>query len=149
MASRVKGHRELSRNLRQLARFVERPIAEAQRASLKPILATSRKNLKANGSYLTGETSRSMAIRTPRTRAKGIKRALIGATGKGRGKAHLIEFGTDPHWQPKRKVLHPGAKAAPFLTPAYETHRHDAMEIFGKRIGEAMERQAARLGKKR
>ncbi len=149
MASRVSGHRELARNLRKLAKFVERPIAEAQRVSLKPLLARSKNNLRANKSNKTGGLSRSMAIRSPRATVKGKKRALVGATGKGRGKAHLAEFGTDPHWQPKLAKMHPGARAKPFLTPAYEEERRAVIKNFGKILGPAMERQAARLNKKR
>ena len=149
MASKVSGHRELARNLRKLAKFVERPIGEAQRVSLKPILDRARSNLRANKSNVTGDLSRSLAIRSPRSKAKGTKRALLGPTGKGRGKAHLVEFGTDPHWQPKLGKMHPGAKAKKFLTTAFESEQHIASKDFWKLLGIAMERQAARLNKKR
>ena len=37
--------------------------------------------------------------------------------------AHLVEFGTRPHGYRTRKGQHPGAKAYPFLGPAWAQHK--------------------------
>lgn len=37
--------------------------------------------------------------------------------------AHLVEFGTAPHYQPHRKIMHPGAVAKPFFTNGFASTR--------------------------
>lgn len=144
MRSRVTGHRETARALRRLARHTHRPIGEASRAALRPINAAAKANLVANGSVKRGVLYRSMRIRKLKGSAAKITWAVT-ATGRGVGIAHLVEFGTDPHWQPKRGMMHPGARPKPFLTPAYAENDEDAVRIFGRLIGSAMEAQARRV----
>lgn len=148
MASKVKGFRSTAKNLRSLARFMERPIGEAQRKSLRPILDAAKNNLLSSGAYVTGDLYKSMAIRNAKKPRKDVKRSGVYATGKGVRKAHLVEFGTDEHYQPKRGIFHPGAQAKPFLAPAFYSHDQETIRIFGHEVGRAIERQAARLGAK-
>lgn len=56
-------------------------------------------------------------------RRSGRMYAVVKAGGKGAPHANLIEGGTKPHAQPKRKWQHPGAKAYPFMAPAADRHR--------------------------
>lgn len=146
MVSKVSGHRQTAQSLRALAKLFSRPISEAQRKSLRPVLNSWRKNLRSGGSVKRGVLIKSTTIRTPKSKP-GTKRALVTASGKGRYVAHLVEFGTDPHWQPKLRRQHPGAKANPALTRAYEEHKTGVLEDFRKEIIPAIERQAARLNK--
>jgi len=37
--------------------------------------------------------------------------------------AHMVEYGTKPHWMPKRKWMHPGAKPKPFMRPAWDENK--------------------------
>ncbi len=61
--------------------------------------------------------------------------------GRGRRIAHLVEFGTRPHWQPKRfgGVMHPGARAYPFFRPAYEAKKNEVLRVFGNQIWQIIE----------
>jgi HK97 gp10 family phage protein len=142
--SSVTGYKEAARALRQLGRLATKPVGEASKAALTPILKESKDNLKANDSYHRGILYRSMQIRRLKASAAQIVWAVT-ATGKGVGIAHLVEFGTEAHWQPKRNWMHPGARPFPFLTPAFHENDHLAIQIFGKAYGQALEAQAARL----
>lgn len=51
--------------------------------------------------------------------------------------AHLVEFGTKPHFQKRklksdkraRRVIHPGADPKPFLRPAFDSKKNESIEI--------------------
>jgi hypothetical protein len=45
----------------------------------------------------------------------------VSFTGRARKIAHLLEFGTAPHAQPRRGIMHPGARPFPFFRPAFES----------------------------
>lgn len=137
--STVTGYRETARSLRKLARRPKAIVGPAIRKALKPMLAKTRANLKANNSYHRGVLSRSMAIRRLKT-TTALSVWTLAATGRGVGIAHLVEGGTRPHWQPNFRGgwMHPGAKAKPFLEPAYFAHDDDAVRIFGQEIGAQM-----------
>lgn len=145
MVSKVSGFGSLTRSLRQLARELDGPIGDAQRRSLGPTLRAVKNKLLQNGSFITGDLYKGMAIRTPKKPRKDVKRSLIAATGKAIRKAHLVEFGTEAHYQPKRNIMHPGAVAKPFLTPVFEEDKDDIIIRFGRHLGPAIERKAARL----
>lgn len=91
----------------------------ARRAGLEPFVDAARMQLAANGSNKTGKLSAALGIAD-----KGADTSAAGPL-KGRKHAtvgHLVEFGTSPHWQPNRNggQMHPGAKASPFMRPAFE-----------------------------
>lgn len=134
----VYGAKGVKSAFRQLASAAKRPVAEASRFALQPILKAAKSN----------------------TTHSSVKRALVLKQGKapkdrvvydvgGDPKnpdyrlLHLLEFGTDEH-----PVNHPGTAPQPFLTPAFEEHGAEAIKRFGEKIGPAMEKQAAKLAKK-
>lgn len=145
--SPVRGVKQTVRNIRSM-RSIQRPISEASRFALLPMASSAKSNLVSNGNIKTGELARSIKVKKLKGSKTGVD-YVVGATGKGIKKAHLVEFGTDPHWQPKRGRMHPGARAFPFLTPAFEDNDDVAVKRFGKKIGPALEAQAARLGRRR
>lgn len=153
--SKVTGIKQTARNIRRMA-SVAAPINAASRFALIPMLKDAKANLgtyKANRyepgpNIVTGDLQKSMAIRLVK-KSRAMTQNAVTATGKGIKKAHLVEFGTDPHWQPKRKVMHPGAQPFPFLTPAYHKNDVEAVKRFGASIGEALRQQASRMSKKR
>lgn len=53
---------------------------------------------------------------------------------RARKLAHLVEFGTAPHWQPKRGIMHPGARPFPFMRPAFEQTKNEVVDEVGKRV---------------
>ncbi len=132
--SKVTGYRETARALRKVAAFPKKRVGAASRKALAPMLAASKRNLKANGSYHRGVLYRSMRIRSLKS-SSSLAQWVITATGRGVGIAHLVEAGTAPHWQPIRGVMHPGARAKPFLEPAYFAHDEQVVDVMAKELG--------------
>ena len=139
--SGVYGAKDVQRAFRQIAKSLKRPVNEASRFALQPILAAAKAN----------------------TTHASVKKALVMKQGKapkdrltydvgGDPKnpdyrlLHLLEFGVEPH--KIGNINHPGHAAQPFLTPAFTEHGAEAIKRFGEKIGPAMEKQAARLAKK-
>lgn len=137
--SKVTGFRETARAIRRVAQFPRAKVGQASRKALTPMLRTTKANLKANQSYKRGVLYRSMRIRRLRS-TSSLSHWVIAATGRGVGIAHLVEAGTRPHWQPKRRQMHPGARAKPFLEPAYFAHDDQVVAILAKELGVGMVR---------
>lgn len=106
------------------------------------MLAAAKRNLKAQGSYKRGVLYRSMRIRKLKS-STSVSNWVVAATGRGIGIAHLVEGGTRPHWQPKRGVMHPGAKAYPFLEPAFFAYDDDVVRIMADELGGGLLRYAS------
>lgn len=132
--SKVTGYKETARAIRKLAQFPRKQVTAASRKALAPMLAKAKANLKANRSFKRGVLYRSMRIRALKS-TTSLSQWVIAPTGRGVGIAHLVEAGTAPHYQPKRGVMHPGAKAKPFLEPAYFDHDDDVVRIMAKELG--------------
>lgn len=105
------------------------------------MLAAAKTNLKSQGSYHRGVLYRSMKIRALKS-TSAMSNWVIAATGRGIAIAHLVEAGTAPHWQPQRGVMHPGAKAKPFLEPAYFAHDEEVVKVMAAELGVGMVRYA-------
>lgn len=150
----VKGAKETARNFRQLAQFVSVPLNATSRFALQPTLSTARQNVRSLPlDDSTGALAASLTIkRLPRSSKVNPVHQVGPSADAGRGGrrpvryAHLLEFGTAPHFQPNRGSMHPGAAPKPFLTPAYLSTRNEVVDRFGKRIGQEMEKRAAKLG---
>ena len=153
----VRGARETASALRKLSQYVSVPLNSASRFALAPALSAAKSNAKALPSEeKTGTLAASLTIkRDPKSPKLNPKHRVGPASNYERdtqyGKrrpvkyAHLLEFGTAPHYQPGRGVTHPGSRAEPFLTPAYLSTREEVVQRFGKRIGPEMEKRAAQL----
>lgn len=142
--SRVTGYKETARALRRVAQFPKKQVSSASRKALKPMLAATRANLRKNKSYHHGVLSRSMKIRKLKS-SSAMSNWVISATGRGVSIAHLVEAGTRAHWQPKRRVMHPGAKAKPFLEPAFFDHDDQAVAILSRELGAGLVKYAAQV----
>jgi HK97 gp10 family phage protein len=127
-----------------------RPANQASRTALRPLLNASRAALRANGSVETGQLLRAMTIKRDGQSPKLKPRYLVGPDSQSKAVryAHLVEFGTAPHLEPKRKIMHPGARPRPFLRPAFEETKEAVARIWGEQIGPAIEKRAAALAKK-
>lgn len=156
----VRGDREVARALRELARQVSVPLNAASRFALQPTLTKARTNVQAMPvNEKTGTLAKSLTIKR---KAKSSKLNPVHQVGPDAGAgrltrfgfrkpvkyAHLLEFGTAPHFQPKRGIMHPGTRPRPFLTPAFFQTRDDVVKRFGKKIGPEMEKRAAKLRSK-
>jgi len=148
--SKVTGVRHTSRALGQMGKNLLQPVNEASRFSLRQIVSQARKNLKANGSSITGELAKSLTVKRDPKSPKSKPRHVVGPRSDSPAvrRAHLVEFGTAPHFQPELNRLHPGAAAHPFLTPAYEAEKETVVKRFGQRFGQAVDKRAKRLAAK-
>ncbi|WP_147377676.1 HK97 gp10 family phage protein [Mesorhizobium waimense] len=146
--------------MRELSRQIAVPLGATSRFALQPTLRAAKANVRALPlKESTGTLAASLVIKQkPRTSKVnptfqvGPNAAVQRATQYGSRRpvryAHLIEFGTAPHYQPERGAVHPGTRPMPFLTPAYFATREDVVKRFGQKIGPEMEKRAAKLAKK-
>lgn len=137
----VHGAKDVQRAFRQMASAARRPVAEASRFALQPVL----KAAKANTPHAS--IKKALVLK----QGKAPKDRVVYAVG-GDPKnpdyrlLHLLEFGVEPHLI--NGAQHPGHAAQPFLTPAFEAEGANAIRRFGEKLGPAIEKQAARLAKK-
>ena len=153
MTMKVKGAKETARNFRALARFVSVPLNATSRFALQPTLSAARSNVRSLPlDESTGALAKSLTIKRDPRSSKVSPRHQVGPSadaGKGAGRrpvryAHLVEFGTAPRAQ--GNGFHPGFAPKPFLTPAFFSTRDDVVRRFGSRMGQEMEKRAAKLG---
>lgn len=128
----ISGDKEVAALLRRIARTPTSAQAKQARGkALQPIIDEARANLARQRSVVTGALARSLGVgqKDKNTTAagplKGKKHASVG---------HLVEFGTRPHYQPRRRQYHPGARSKPFMRPAFEHHKIHVMEILADEI---------------
>lgn len=135
----VYGDNELRRVFRQMAKLYGKPVSEASRHALRPIL----KAAKANTPHRS--LKKALVLKKDRRAPKTRPTHVIGGDPKNPDHRllHLQEFGVDPH--KIGEIDHPGHAPAPFLTPAFDQHGKEALRRFGEKLGPALEKQAARL----
>ena len=156
----VRGSKETSRALRELSKQIGVPLAATSRFALQPTLKAARSNVKALPlKESSGALAASLVIKQkPRTSKvnptfqvgpdSGFQRATQFGSRRPVKYAHLVEFGTAPHFQPGRGVVHPGTAPHPFMTPAYHSTKAEVVKRFGQKIGPEMEKRAAKLNAK-
>lgn len=99
-------------------------------------------------------------------------RAVVLVRGKdklggrsARSYAHFVEFGTKPHrvgkgsikelWKGSKKrkrqvgAKHPGSKAKPFMRPAFDELKYEAIRVTEQRIREELAKEVAKLSKRK
>jgi HK97 gp10 family phage protein len=137
---RIKGVEELRGKLKKLGDKQERKVTRtAIRKAGNLVLKNARKRApKKSGRLRKGLAVRVSVTTTGETVRIGAKRRA------GARHAHLIELGTKPHVITTRRgkilaspghiygrrVNHPGIPAQPFLMPAFEESKDDAVDFF-------------------
>lgn len=150
---KIKGGSELQKALSSLPARMERNLLRAGlRAGANVIRNEARQNINSR----TGELAKSVRVST-RSRG-GTVTASVKAGNAKAFYAHMVEFGTAPHMLYKgannksavlniagalvsAKVKHPGAKAAPFLRPAFDAKQAEAVRAVGERIKQRLEKE--------
>lgn len=123
---------DFSASLRRMARNPSRnQQRDARAAALKPLVETAKGILQANGNKITGEYIESLGV--------AEQDLQTSAAGPIAGKRHsslgvLLEFGTAPHFQPKRGVMHPGAQAFPHMRPAFDSTKGVVVATLGREL---------------
>ena len=145
----VKGDREIIANMRRTRISLTGGFVESiSRQALEPMKEETEGNARMlrnfpgkhpgwpqpSGRPRGGHLDENVVI--VRHRKMGPMAVEIWLTFRGRGMklAHLVEFGTAPHWQPGLKIMHPGASAYPFARPAFETKKQDVGMAMGRLV---------------
>ena len=152
MKSGVYGAGDVASKLRALAASMTPAVRrKARQAGLKPILDDAVTFIQANVSVESRALIGAVAVAEERrnTSVVGIRHGRRGRLNRNPARtAHLVEFGTAPHWQPNRfgGIMHPGAKPYPFMRPALEKNRLLAAQLYAETALGAVLATAARLG---
>lgn len=135
----VKGLDELQKLLDKLPAKLEANVMRgALRAGMKPVLAEAKENV----SSVSGKLRDGMKIATKKKGGLVISR--LRALGEHGHVANWVEFGTDPHFIPGPLLLHggkwvkgakhPGAEPKPFMRPALDSQKGQALRETGEYI---------------
>ncbi|MCP4897613.1 MAG: hypothetical protein GY906_11630 [bacterium] len=140
---------ELLRKLKELERAAgDRPLRNALTAGARVI----RDAAKTHVVERTGELKGTIRIRTRSLGRQAMEARIVAGNSRGKGwYAHFVEFGTDPHIVRKSKKglgrlrhrVHPGAAPQPFLRPAFDEKKDEAL----RRIHASLNRQFSKIAK--
>lgn len=155
MAMRVKatvsGDKEIMANMKRAYNSVGGTFMDKLlRESLEPMAQATRDNAKPLRNY-AGKYAGFPDPKTPRRGGhldQGVKIARFAAKSRlsreywvafskrARKIAHLVEYGTAPHFQPNflGGFFHPGASPHPFFRPAFEETKHEVGKEIGERV---------------
>lgn len=146
--SALTGDRELLRTMRQVGNApTGRVLDRVMTASLEPLKSQTEENarpMRQPGRWqalgwgwsppVGGHLDQGVAIRKVAGRGAYYREFWTGFVKRARRIAHLVEFGTAPHYQPKRGFLHPGARPYPFFRPAFEETKGKVVLTFGQQV---------------
>lgn len=143
------GRKELIHAFNQLPRSVDKTVRTAiLRQAAKPTVAMA-KALAPQGRYLRKSIRYSTVLRPSQRRKAGIWRSseaevFIGPSGISGLGAHLIEFGTAPR---HTKSGHYTGQVTPhpFMRPAWDATKYQALEIIKKESWKQLVRGARNL----
>lgn len=137
MKSRVVGDRELMRAMRGVTQQVTGNVLDQIiRESLEPMRAQTQENALKHRQHGTNPKGGHLdqGIVTARVKAQGRSKRIFWISFRRRARkiAHFVEFGTAPHWQPRRGIMHPGARPFPFFRPAFESEKGPTVKRFSR-----------------
>lgn len=151
----IKGAAELQRLLGELPANIEKNIS---RGALRAGAVVLQEEAMARAPVEDGRLRESIRVAAGAKR-NGVVYAQVRAGGRKKGDAfyaHMVEYGTKPHEIKPRKfkslfiagvfrkiVQHPGAKARPFLRPAFDAKAGEAVDA----IAAYIRARLAKLGK--
>lgn len=140
---RLQGDADLRRNLAALARAPGRGLDATCVAALTPMKDQTEANAKRYRQPRQprgGHLDQGVVIAKVEGSGSFFRVFWISFRKRARFLAHLVEFGTAPHWQPNWRGgwMHPGARPKPFFRPAFEEKKQDVATIFGQRMWASM-----------
>lgn len=141
----VVGYQQVAANLRAMGNAVTPAVRKrARQKALKPIQKTAIDRLGQSNNVETRALITSVIVTEGDRKNEsivGIKRGRRGRMNRNPVRyAHLVEYGTAPHWQPNRfgGIMHPGARPFPFMRPALEVNRDDAVKAYFTEVWSAV-----------
>lgn len=145
----VKGFKELQTFLDQLPAKVE---ANIMRSALRAGAKVIAEEAKANVPVAAGDLRDSVRV-SARLR-RGVVTATVKAGNKKAWYWRFVEFGTAAHAIKgknggalafgsglRKSVMHPGARAKPFMRPAMDGKANDALVAIGEQIKKRLTKQ--------
>lgn len=136
ITTRIQGARELDKVLKKLPERVARTVVRgAVRKAAKVVEAEMRARAPVGPTGNLKASIGQIGVRQPDKR-KVVR--TVGALKRGGRKgyhAHLVEFGT---------VKTP---ARPFIRPAFDRTKGEALKVMGKELGKGVEKAARRLAR--
>jgi HK97 gp10 family phage protein len=154
MSFEVQGLKELDQKLVELGKKSARKVMRAAvRSAGSPILKAAKglaKRIGDSGVLARSLKSKVKAYGGTIVAIIGPDHFAVGTGSDGRRQvptkiAHLVEFGTRPHVQPDRGgVIHPGSRQQPFMRPAWDTKKNEALAVIQRRVAEGIEKEAAK-----
>ena len=136
--ARVLNAKRLERKLRRIPTVMEQRIDAARQKGGMELVALVKQFAPVKSGELVESVGWDIVPTTTDQTKRGAVRVFAGNDKKG-WYARLVEFGTRPHFQPKRGTQHPGATARPFFYPAYRLIR--------KRLASRIKREATKGAK--
>jgi HK97 gp10 family phage protein len=124
----------------------------AVRKGMEPVLRSAQRRVPVE----TGQLFQSLALKFKKYKRSQSYLGMLGPlrnfkdeeTGRNPANyAHLVELGTAPHKM--GDGLHPGTPPRPFLRPALDTKRSEALAIMTKELRSGLQRALKRLARKR
>lgn len=161
---------DLEKALRALPMNIQRRVTKkAMPKATRVMVVAAKLNLRAAKLEGTGALIKSIDSKVKRYRSGNIvgiigpsaepgrqRKSETGDNRKPSKYAHLIEFGTKPHYMASaafagivvKAFQHPGTKGVRFLTRAFDSHKGKTLQIFKTELTKYVKASAKRLAAK-
>jgi hypothetical protein len=131
----IRGNKQLAANLRRMTTIPKREIDPIMQDALEPMRTDTVQNalvLRQTGTSPGGGHLDQGVVSVPVKESSRTRTTWwVSFVRRARKIAHLVEFGTAPHEQPRRGIMHPGARPKPFFRPAFEGNKGVALSRLG------------------
>lgn len=156
MSAEINGWQAMGNLLKEFPERIQRDIVNsAASAGATLVKNRAKKNIKQNGSVVTGNLLNSVRSRKKK-RTHGIYEVF---TDKSAPHAHLVEFGTGPRVLDKPlevkignnwvTITHTGSMPAkPFFRPALDENHEEIMRKIAERMSKRMAAEAKKMSQK-
>lgn len=132
----VRGDKEIIANMRNAYNSVGgKALDQNLMTSLKPMRDQTEVNARAHRQPHVpkgGHLDEGVVIAKRESRGSMFRVFWISFRKRARFIAHLVEYGTAPHAQPNRGIIHPGARPFPFFRPAFEATKNEVVDAVGR-----------------
>ncbi len=151
----LRGDAQLRRALKGIPLVTAAGLDGVIRESLEPMRRQTSLNAlrlrQPGGTPEGGHLDQGVVVRKVDGRGRSQRKFWVSFTKRARYLAHLVEFGTRPHFQPNRRggIMHPGATAKPFFAPAFESTKSETVATLSKRTWGLISGAAALFGRVR
>lgn len=134
----IRGDKQLRAKMRHLGTIGKAEANGIMRQALEPMREETANNalqLRQAGTNPRGGhlDQGVVSVPAPEQPASRLRTTWwVSFARRARKIAHLVEFGTAPHAQPRRGIMHPGARPKPFIRPAFDATKGEVMSSIGR-----------------